>query len=418
MKTVMDKMLEHAYKKEYFQTASPQRIWDKARYATLTKKKRNFVPVLACVAGVALMLVAVPPVRAAVQDFFTSVGQYMSTPQEQRPKVEDVPIQTPKNQEMQVVETDAPPQEVPAAIGLPENWADQIKIEIKEALYDGEKVYLTYTIDGSALGLNAFKDLGGNMPYGENAYKPVFVGSNVALGNEPLENSAVGYEWSVENNGGFITATSEYTGEMLSGLSDDQQMTLYLQIPQGVASPELATEAGHPYPFNYNKQFAVSFTINAQNKMKVFGEQVYEINGFPVTFRKVIFKPTEIAIDVFAPSSPEWQELHRKSNDIFEKYKDDPAMMESESARLLEEYAQSNVDEFAFEIDFHVFADGQEITTPGAAGFMEFMTQDFTGYTGRFSIPFPQSGIRQLTLVPYNTTTGEEYTADKIVIDC
>lgn len=301
MKHEMDVRLKQAFCEDYFRDADAERIWTRAAERCCAEKRRYVVPATVCAVAAVAILAAVPPVRAAVADFFITVGSYMATPAEERPEVEGVNIQKVEAGKPQTGpwSTAAPESRqggmgTAQAVSGTESWIGDIgEITIKEALYDGEKLYLTYTVEGTAVDLiAAFGDDVSRQRLeeaeGDSIRVHGLVSSYVWLAGEETDLPAIGYDWNVKNRDGALTVTTEYAG--LPRLSGEQELTLRLQF----SDYELSKEQGEGGEFHDSTFISIPFTINMDSSVTRLDDN-QEIDGTEVS-AEVLVKPTEISV--------------------------------------------------------------------------------------------------------------------------
>jgi hypothetical protein len=118
------------------------------------------------------------------------------------------------------------------------DWRNAVTVEIKELMYDGEGIYMTYVIDGTAVGLSTYEIIGDLSKFDPDR-APLFTTANIVLVDGTV---AVPKEHSVTNEKGLITVTTEYTERgnyvwgpgTLKGLSGRQEMEFQVYLTDAV----------------------------------------------------------------------------------------------------------------------------------------------------------------------------------------
>ena len=381
-------------------TARMHILQEAKKETRLIKKSKWIGPAIACACAALVICTAIPSVRAAVVDFFRSVGSYMSASSEERPQVEDVFVQTVdgENPKVEMVAQGTTDAAITGDISGDAQWRSRVKVTLNEALYDGETLYLTYTVDGSEIGLLHFRNIGG-MPSGDDATAPILTNTNIRF-DDGIE--IWGYDHQIEGENGVYTITTEFSDNVnnrapdvtrhMKGLSGDQNLSLILCLAGGVSEPDKVDSEDYTGHFNQDGILVVPFTFNAANEMTVLDAQTYVINGYEATLDSVNIKPTEISIDLSIAYNQEQQ---------------------------AGEVSGDPLAAFAIGLNFKMYADGVQLTDgfDGNGDYMEYMgNSDSTSYVGRLVIPFPDQDWSVLTLVPYDAITGEEYNSESIEI--
>ncbi len=355
----------------------------------ITKRRYKWaVPLAACLAVAAIIVVAVPDARAAIKNAFDSVLQYMNTDQSVRPEVNGIVVQKPTESKGQTViaatdsRTDINPELYEKQ--YPDDWLQKVgAVTINEALYDGEKLYLKYTVDGSAIGLmipmsDEFEKLYSQMPAGSQKSFPSITSSHILVDGKTSDPGYSALHTAISENG-IVTVTVEYSGASLKGLSGEKQLTLVLDM----ADMLVDKDKGYGGEFNHNGQINVPFEINADNKMKVaVSQKIYTIDGHKFEIKDANIKSTEISINFI--------------------------------------WLDSQNDSSLLEYDFKAYLDGEEIKSNQPNGsYMDFVANSGPNYEyiGRLAIPFPKQGCKELKLVPYNSSKSFEDQAINIQLN-
>lgn len=396
----------------------------------LTKKFSWFVPAIACASAAVVICTAVPTVRAAVENFFRSVGAYMSASSEERPQVEGIIIQD--NIEKQLV-TAASQEDVSSGVPA-EDWRNSVSVEIKELMYDGEGLYMTYVIDGSAVGLSTY-DIPGDLSKVDPNNAPLFTTANVILNDGSI---VVPKYHSLTNNGGLITVTAEYSARgnyivegdgTISGLTGKQTLEFNVQLHDAILDVERINKGESDFVRDEpNGGFIIiPLAFDANNNMTVVGEQTYYINGSPVVFEHVNIKPTDISIDLRIPNSNEYFEAMERNLELFRKNANKEGLSEKEKAefekaRQVINNSWNTKSELWMYLDFEVYLDGKRLTGEQYEGYDGFMdglinNADNDAMVGQLVIPFPDQSAKELKLVPINKETGKRYETDAIIIE-
>lgn len=117
------------------------------------KAKRHswLIPAVACIVAVAVICAAVPPVRAAISQWFErnfSVGSYMAKPAEARPSTPELDA---------IIEKTRPEKaELPNSIEIvnmvPEwqDWASKLKPKVGDVFFDGKELIVSFDMGGGA----------------------------------------------------------------------------------------------------------------------------------------------------------------------------------------------------------------------------------------------------------------------------
>ncbi len=121
------------------------------RYKSVRKKQRRLIPILACVSAAVLICATVPPVRAAIAQWFEvnfSVQSYVAQPPAQR-------VSTP---ELEAIIADSKPDVQQTASSnsveiveiAPEwrEWADKLNPSVGDIYYDGEQLIVGFDMGG------------------------------------------------------------------------------------------------------------------------------------------------------------------------------------------------------------------------------------------------------------------------------
>jgi hypothetical protein len=115
---------------------------------------RWLIPVIACVAAVAVICAVIPPVRAAVSQWFSdifSVQDYMAQPTEARPSVND--IDTVIEQTMPEHPETADSIEITNVVPEWQEWAKNLKPSVGDVFFDGRQLIVSFDMGGGAMEL-------------------------------------------------------------------------------------------------------------------------------------------------------------------------------------------------------------------------------------------------------------------------
>ncbi|MDL2237496.1 hypothetical protein LJC56_06670 [Christensenellaceae bacterium OttesenSCG-928-K19] len=435
MKYDVDKMLSQAFDSSYFEDVAKESIWQQAQQKTAHKRKTHWIPVIAGATAAIVFVMAMPPVRAAVLDFFTSVADYMSTPPEDRQAVAYPEVQS------NVMRGEPTVEQADLAGGA--DWIyDLGPLTVTEALYDGDRLYLNYTLDkGSAdvshiLG-NDLSTLLAQAPTGETMQIQTLGNVAVRLGNEFLGGSA----YAVTEGDNTITVSNVF-GDNTFGLGKDASMLdgaedltfyLYLEnwdiandgtseilvVPVAESGDKAYNEEwqgatvwrsgntnlGEGYSGTYATQgrVAVPIKIKTDSSMaETVTNQRREINGYGATVEHVRVKPYEINASILVENSDGFGENLR-----FEMLADGQILKEKLGIYLTRDGISDTVKD-----DSSGFESGQA----GLYEVLRFCGSGNHAVYFQFSIPFPDENWRELTLLPYNESTDERYTSGAITV--
>ena len=233
----------------------------------ITKRRYKWaVPLAACLAVAVILVVSVPDARAAIKNAFDSVLQYMNTDPSVRPEVNGIVVQKPTESKGQTVidatdsRTDINPELYEKQ--YPNDWLQKVgTITINEAMYDGEKLYLKYTVDGSAIGLiipmsDEFQKLYSQMPVGSKKSLPSISDSHILVDGKTSDPGYSAPHTAVSENG-TVTVTEEYSGAFLKGMSGEKQLTLVLDM----ADMLIDKDKGEGGDFNHEGQINVPLSL-------------------------------------------------------------------------------------------------------------------------------------------------------------
>jgi hypothetical protein len=389
----LDRLLDHEMKFD-MPAESKSKIYNRVMAGITQTQKRTkrqhkwAAPLAACLAAAVIVVAAVPDARAAIKNAFDSVLQYMTTDPSARPEVDGIVVQKPAESKEQTVIA-ATDSRTDMNLELyekqyPNDWLQEVgAVTINEAMYDGEKLYLKYTVDGSAVGLiipmsDEFEKLYNQMPAGSKKSFPSIAGSRILVEGKMSDPGYSAPHTALSENG-IVTVTVEYSGASLKGLSGEKQLTLVLDM----ADMLVDKDKGYGGEFNQDGQINVPFEIDADNKMEAaVSQKTYTIDGHKFEIQEANIKPTEIAIDFI--------------------------------------WLDSQNDSSVLEYDFKAYLDGEEIKSNQPDGsFMDFVANSGPNqeYIGRLAIPFPKQGCKELKLVPYNSSKTFEDQAINIQLN-
>lgn len=383
MKYNVEYLLEKAFCEPYFDDTNTHRVYEASMYkAALQKNKRKhrLIPVLACVAAALVFVVAVPPVRAAVANFFESVGTYMSSGPEERPAVAGVSVQTPQTGK----QTTAPGTE---------NWMDGISVEIQEAIFDGENLYLNYTLSDPNQVLTPEEDRKSTneMAVGETVQERVFSASVLFENGSQMVD---GYDYRADYIDGTVYKTTMFMlmeDDSIPGGQQDAILKLnfanrYVTTTAKDSGEVWAEEAGTiTLPFTIqtntevhtvtiNERFPLNGTVIAthvqvpEEEGLAFGysNKSVVLDGTAISFNEVKIKSTEIVLrmDISPPKAMSYED----ASDVF------------------------------LALYYKVYAEGT-LLPDAYIDYTEIDEADNTCKT-KLTIPFPPKEIRELKLVP------------------
>ncbi len=382
MKYDVEHLLEQAYCKAYFDDTDTRRVYEASLYKAAvqkSKRKRGLVPAFATALAVVLVVTMVPPVRAAVANFFESVGTYMSAAPEERPAVAGAIVQTPETGE-QKTETGT------------ENWVDGIRVHIDEAMFDGEKLYLNYTVTdpNRVLTPEEKQKSTQEMEVGETAHSRVF-STDVALENGMEMTNLYDYRADYEN-GVFHMTTMFSLGEEGGSLFGKQNVILKLNFANKYVTVE-SKNNGSVWAEDVGS-ISLPFTIetNAEVRTVTIGE-TFPFAGTVISTHHQSFEDGRASLYTNRPLALDgatlaFSEVKIKSTEIVLRMEIVPPVGM--------DYADAT-DVF-LSMGYLVYADGKLM--PDA--YVDYTEADEAEKTFKtlFTVPFPPKDVRELRLVP------------------
>jgi len=391
MKYDVDYMLGHAYCKEYYDDTDARRIYEAALLKTACRKpkRRRFIPVLACVFAALIVISAVPPVRAAVMNFFESVGTYMASGPE-RPAVTGVDVQTPKTGEQK---TEAK-----------RDWINGITVSIEEALFDGEKLYLSYTVQDPNHVLTPEEEhcSTDHMEIGQTVHERLF-GKGIAFENGIQ--MADGYDYRADYEDGVFRMTTMFTAENSDQLKGRQNAALILNFidqyitKTGEDMAEIRADEGGA------GTISVPFSIEADASLREISvADIFPINGNATVTARTLMGDKLVNTPVCLDGTKLiFDEIKVKATEIvLQMTATPPAGLEDA--------------ETIMQLGFKAYADGELLS----GAYMDYAQMD--GVNGscemKYTIPFPPQDLKTLELVPfieYNEKVNGEPVPENVV---
>lgn len=384
MKYNVEQVLGRAYCKAYFDDSDAQRVYEATLYKAAirkNKRKHRLVPVLACALTALVLMTAVPPVRAAVVNFFESVGTYMSSGPEERPAVAGISVQEPETGE----------QKTEASVGA-ENWVDGIGVQIEEALFDGEKLYLNYTVSDPNKVLTPEKERCSvdQMEIGKTVHERLF-GKTVLFENGVQ--MADGYDYRADYEDGVFHMTTMFVAENADQLKGRQEAVLKLHFMDQYVTAEAqhsgsvrADEAGSlslPFAIEANTEMR---TVSVAGSYPLRGTVIATHTEFPAEDGMPrLYSNKPVALD---GTSLSFTDVKIKSTEVVLRMRISPS----------KEMSSDDASDVFLGLNYKVYADG--VLMPDA--YVDYTEIDEDGNSGEtlFTIPFPPKEIRELKLVP------------------